>query len=59
MVGCHWFYKIKNFFDGGIEKNKEIFLAKGFSWRVGLNYDEKFSLVSRYFSIREVATIAT
>ena len=31
VVSSKWIYKIKHVVDGGIEKYKEIFVARGFS----------------------------
>jgi hypothetical protein len=52
VVTSKWVYKIKHAVDGSINKYKEIFMAKGFSQKEGEDYDETFSPVSRYTSIR-------
>jgi hypothetical protein len=51
-VTSKWIYKIKHTADESIEKHKEIFVARGFSQVVGINYEETFSHVARYTSIR-------
>ena len=40
--------------DGSIEKYKARFLARGFSQKEGIDYEETFSLVVRYTSIRTI-----
>ena len=46
VVSLKWMYKI-NDADGSIEKYKEIFMARGFSQKEGIDYEETFALVSR------------
>jgi hypothetical protein len=52
-------YKIKHAVDGSIDKYKERFVAKGFSQQEGEDYDETFSVVARYTSIRAIISLAT
>jgi hypothetical protein len=58
VVTSKWIYKIKNTIDGSVEKFKAIFVARGFSHKEGIDYDEIFSLVSRYTSIRIIISLA-
>ena len=44
---------------GSIEKYKAIFVAKGFSQKEGINYEETFSPVARYTSIRTIMALAS
>ena len=53
-----WIYKIKDATDGSIEKYKARFVARGFSKKKGIDYEENFALVSRYTSIISVLTLA-
>ena len=54
LVSSKWIFKTKHFADGSIEKYKERFIARGFSQKEGIDYEETFSLVARYTSIRTV-----
>ena len=56
VVTSKWLYKIKHAVDGSIEKYNARFVARGFSQKEGIDYEETFALVVRYTSIR--ATIA-
>ena len=51
LVTSKWIYKIKHVADGSIETHKERFVACGFSDKEGIDYEEKFSPVTRYTSI--------
>jgi hypothetical protein len=59
MVSSKWIYKIKHVVDGSVEKFKEIFVAKGFTQKEGIDYEETFSLVARYTSIRIIISLAS
>jgi hypothetical protein len=58
VVTSKWVYKIKHVVDGSIDKYKVRFVARGFSKQEGEDYDEMFSLVSRYTSIRAIIYLA-
>ena len=58
IVTSKWIYKIKHAADRGIEKYKTIFVARGFSQKEGIDYEETFSPVARYTSIRSVLSLA-
>ena len=53
-----WIYKIKHAADGSIEKCEVIFVACGFSQKEGIDYEETFSPIARYTSIRSVLALA-
>jgi hypothetical protein len=59
VVTSKWIYKIKHVADDNIEKYKARFVARGFSQREGEDYDETFSPVAKYTSIRSIIAIAS
>jgi hypothetical protein len=58
VVSSKWLYKIKHVVDGSIGKHKERFVAHGFSQKEGIDYEETFSHVARYTSIRTIISLA-
>jgi hypothetical protein len=58
VVSSRWLYKIKHVADGSIEKFKVRFVVRGFSQKEGVDYEETFSPVTRYASIRVVISIS-
>ena len=58
VVTSKWIYNIKHAADGSIEKYKARFVACGFSQKEGIDYEEIFSPVARYTSIRSVLALA-
>ena len=58
IVTSKWIYKIKHATYGSIEKYKARFVARGFSQKEGIDYEETFAPVSRYTSIRSVLSLA-
>jgi hypothetical protein len=53
-----WIYKTKLSTDGSIEKYKARFVARGFSQKEGIDYEEAFAPVARYTSIRAILALA-
>ena len=51
VVTSKWIYKINHAADGSIEKYKSIFVARGFSQKEGIGYEEKFAPVAKYTSL--------
>ena len=58
VVTSKWIYKIKHAAYGSIEKCKEIFVARGFSQKEGIDYEDTFAPVARYTSIKSVLSLA-
>jgi len=58
MVSSRWLYKVKQAADGSVEKHKARFVARSFSHVEGINYNETFSLVARYSSIRSMLALS-
>jgi hypothetical protein len=58
MVSSKWLFKIKHATEGSIEKYKARFSAWGFSQKEDIDYEETFSPVARYTSIRTIIALA-
>jgi hypothetical protein len=58
VVSSRWIFKIKHTTDGSIEKYKARFVARGFSQKEGIDYEEPFAPVARYTSIRAIIALA-
>jgi hypothetical protein len=58
VVFSKWIYKIKHVADGTVENIKEIFVARGFTHKEGIEYEETFSPVARYTSILTIIALA-
>jgi hypothetical protein len=58
VVSSKWLYKIKHVVDGSIEKYKGKFVAPGFSQKEDIAYEDTFSPVSRYTSLRTIIALA-
>jgi hypothetical protein len=58
VVSSKWLFKIKHVADGSIEKYKARFVARGFSQKEGIDYEETFAPVARYTSIRTIIALA-
>jgi hypothetical protein len=58
VVSSKWLFKIKHVADGSIEKYKERFVSRGFSQKEGIDYEETFTPIARYTSIRTIIALA-
>ena len=54
MVTSKWIYKIKHATNVSIEKYKAMFVARGFSQKQGIDYEDTFAPVARYTSIKDI-----
>ena len=50
IVTSKWIFKIKHRENGSVKKHKARFVARGFSQKEGIDYDETFVPVARYTS---------
>ena len=58
VVGSKWIYKMKHATDESVEKYKARFVAKGFSQKEGIDYQETFAPVAGYSSIQTIISLA-
>ena len=58
VVGSRWIYKLKQAADGSVEKYKARFVSRGFSQIEGIDYEETFAPVARYYSIRTILALS-
>ena len=58
VVGSRWIYKVKHVADESMEKYKMCFVAKGFSQKEGIDYEETLTPIARYSSIRTIISLA-
>ena len=59
VVSLKWIYKIKHVADGSTEKYKSRFVPRGFSQKEGIDYEETFSPVERYISIKTIMALTS
>ena len=59
VVSSKWIYKIKHADVGSIEKYKARFVAREFSQKERIDYEETFTPIARYTSIRTIMALAS
>ena len=58
VVTSRWLYKINHAAYGNVEKYKAKFVARGFTQKEGIDFDETFAPVARYTTIRTIISLA-
>ena len=58
-IGCRWVFKVKRKEDGSVDRYKCRLVAKGYSQRPGIDFDETFSPVVMFTTIRAMIAYAT
>jgi hypothetical protein len=57
-IKCRWVFKLKRCVDGSIERYRARLVAKVFTQRQGIDYEETYSPVVKYDSLRALLSIA-
>ena len=59
VVSSKWIYMTKHVVDGSIEKYKARFVARVFSQKDGIDYEETFAPVARYTFVKTSMALAS
>lgn len=58
LIGLKWVYRTKYNSNGSIQKHKARLVAKGYAKKQGIDYEEMFSSVARFETVRAVLSFA-
>ena len=58
IIKCRWVFAVKRTITGTVERYRARLVAKGFSQKAGIDFDETFSPVIKYDSLRVILSIA-
>jgi len=58
-IGSKWLFKSKFNFYGSIDKYKTIYVAKGYSQKEGIDYEDTFAPVDKINTIRLMIAMTT
>lgn len=57
-IGLKWIFKTKFAADGSLQEHKARFVAKGYAQQYGVGFEETFSPVARFETVRVVLALA-